>query len=79
MSHALQKMPQNPSLMPPAESLRLSRRFRKILKNLMEWLFPMETCQDLLGPDKDVDSSIQTCQLIKKQQVKNYGLVVIPS
>ncbi|KAJ9079753.1 hypothetical protein DSO57_1032221 [Entomophthora muscae] len=37
MSHAVQKMPQNLSLMPPAESLRLSRRFRKILKNLMEW------------------------------------------
>ncbi|KAJ9081428.1 hypothetical protein DSO57_1014725 [Entomophthora muscae] len=54
MSHAVQKMPQNPRLMPPAESLRLTRRFRKILKNLMEWYIKfsqMETSQDPLGPD----------------------------
>ncbi|KAJ9055344.1 hypothetical protein DSO57_1004861 [Entomophthora muscae] len=51
MSHAVQKMPQNPSLMPLEESLRLSSRFRKILKNLMEC--QMETSQDPLGPDKD--------------------------
>ncbi|KAJ9090074.1 hypothetical protein DSO57_1006467 [Entomophthora muscae] len=50
MSHAVQKMSQTPSLMPPAESLRLSRRFRKILKNLMKC--QMKTSQDPLGPDK---------------------------
>ncbi|KAJ9074013.1 hypothetical protein DSO57_1010569 [Entomophthora muscae] len=63
MSHAVQKMPQNPSLMPPAEALRLSRRFRKLLKNLRKWYIKfsqMETSQDPLGPDKEP----QRCQKV---------------